>query len=129
MNFLYKGMKIDVGNHKNHIFSGDFLMRLLITLTLSILSSMHLAAATAQLPETDTQEYLNPKSIMLNLDNDKDGRLNYLEAMAETEIADRFLQLDLDKNGLLSINELTAPKKMNASQLKILLTFASLQSI
>lgn len=104
-------------------------MRLLITLTLSILSSMHLAAATAQLPETDTQEYLNPKSIMLNLDNDKDGRLNYLEAMAETEIADRFLQLDLDKNGLLSINELTAPKKMNASQLKILLTFASLQSI
>lgn len=104
-------------------------MRLLITLTLSILSSMHLAAATAQSPETDTQEYLNPKSIMLNLDNDKDGRLNYLEAMAETEIADRFLELDLDQNGLLSINELTAPKKMNASQLKILLTFASLQSI
>lgn len=104
-------------------------MRLFLTLTLSILTSLPLATATAQTPDSDTHEYLNPKEIMVNLDNNKDGRLNYLEAMAETEIADRFLQLDLDKNGLLSISELTAPKKMNASQLKILLTFASLQSI
>lgn len=104
-------------------------MRLLLTLTLSILTSMPLSAQTALSPDVDAHEYLNPNSIMLSLDNDKDGRLNYLEAMAETEIADRFLQLDLDKNGLLSINELSAPKKMNASQLKILLTFASLQSI
>ena len=104
-------------------------MRLLLAFTLSILTSLPLAAQTALSSDADTHEYLNPQSIMLNLDNDKDGRLNYLEAMAETEIADRFLQLDLDRNGLLSINELTAPKKMNASQLKILLTFASLQSI
>lgn len=104
-------------------------MRPLLILTLAILTSMPLAAATTQSPDADTREYLNPERIMANLDNNNDGRLNYLEAMAETEIADRFLQLDLDQNGLLSINELTAPKKMNASQLKVLLTFASLQSI
>lgn len=104
-------------------------MRLLLALTLSILISIPLAVATTQSSDADVHEYLNPETIMLNLDNDKDGRLNYLEAMAETEIADRFMQLDLDQNGLLSMNELNAPKKMNASQLKILLTFASLQTI
>ena len=122
-------MKIDIGFTGISFFNGDFSMRLLLALTLSILISIPLAVATTQSSDADVSEYLNPETIMLNLDNDKDGRLNYLEAMAETEIADRFMQLDLDQNGLLSMNELNAPKKMNASQLKILLTFASLQTI
>lgn len=108
-------------------------MRLFLTFTLSTLTAMLLttvpvAAASLQ-SEDNNNEYLKPDAIMLNLDNNNDGRLNYLEAMADTEIADRFLQMDLDKNGFLSLQELTVTKRMNTSQIKVLLTFASLQCI
>ncbi|WP_293267165.1 hypothetical protein [Neptunomonas sp.] len=103
-------------------------MRLFIVI-LSIITTTHLFAEPMQSKHISALEHLNPVVLMENLDSNKDGRLNYLEAMADSEISDRFLQIDVNNNGFLSLNELTLPKNVDNSQLKILLTFASLQCI
>lgn len=104
-------------------------MRLTIALIISFIATVPLLAESSQLNQSSPQEYLNPELLLKNLDSNKDGRLNYLEAMADSEISDRFLQMDTNNNGFLSLDELSVPKKMDANQLKILLTFASLQCI
>lgn len=104
-------------------------MRLIAFLTLSLITTLPLLAESAQLKGSNSQEYLNPEILLQNLDSNKDGRLNYLEAMADSEISDRFLQMDTNNNGFLSLDELSVPKNRDANQLKILLTFASLQCI
>lgn len=104
-------------------------MRLFLMLTLSIFLTMPLTAASNPSTDPNTPEHSDPKIILTTLDTNKDGQLNYQETMANQEIADRFLQLDIDKNGFLNLSELDEPKKMTANQIKILLTFASLQCI
>ncbi|BBB30531.1 EF-hand domain-containing protein [Neptunomonas japonica] len=104
-------------------------MRLIIALIISFMTTLPLLAESSQVHRTPPQEYLNPDVLLKSLDSNNDGRLNYLEAMADSEISDRFLQMDTNKNGFLSLNELSVPKKMDANQLKVLLTFASLQCI
>jgi hypothetical protein len=104
-------------------------MRLIIVLIFSIITTVPLFAEPAPLQYSTPQEYLSPSQILKSLDSNNDGRLNYLEAMADSKISDRFIKIDLNNNGFLSLQELSAPTKRDANQLKVLLNFASLQCI
>lgn len=106
-------------------------MRLALTLLISFSIAIPTAAQAAKPPSPNisSRGHWDAESIMQDLDQNSDGRLNYLEAMSDTEIANQFIQMDLNKNGFLSIKELRVPKRMNANQFKVLMTFTSLQSI
>ncbi|SIS81948.1 hypothetical protein [Neptunomonas antarctica] len=106
-------------------------MRLVITLLISISIAIPASAQVEKTPSpnTSSRSHWDAETIMQDLDQNSDGRLNYMEAMSDTEISDKFIQMDLNKNGFLSIKELREPKRMNANQFKVLMTFASLQCI
>ena len=53
-----------------------------------------------------TQKENEAKRIINQLDQDDDKRLSFIEAMEDLNIAEVFLEMDLDKNGYVSENEL-----------------------
>jgi hypothetical protein len=104
-------------------------MRLIIFLIVSFIITVPLFAESTQWQHSHPQESLSPALLLKTLDSNKDGRLNYLEAMANSTLSARFLQIDINNNGFLSLQELSVPKNKDTNQLKILLNFASLQCI
>jgi Ca2+-binding EF-hand superfamily protein len=69
------------------------------------------------------------ETMLRRLDKNRDGRLGYMEAMIEVELADQFIERDTNRDGFLSKEELTITKKMSTNRLKIMLTLSSLQQI
>ena len=104
-------------------------MHFIIFLIVSFITTVPLFAESTQWQHSHPQENLSPALLLKTLDSNKDGRLNYLEAMANSRISARFLQIDLNNNGFLNLQELSVPNNRDSNQLKMLLNFASLQCI
>jgi Ca2+-binding EF-hand superfamily protein len=52
------------------------------------------------------QERMDAKRIINQLDQDDDHRLSFIEAMEDLNLAEIFLEMDLNKNGYVSEQEL-----------------------
>jgi Ca2+-binding EF-hand superfamily protein len=52
------------------------------------------------------QQKMNANSIISQLDQDDDHRISFIEAMEDLNIAEVFLEMDLNKNGYVSEKEL-----------------------
>jgi len=79
------------------------------------------ASAQQNSDSTQSQPLINQKQRLKMLDKDNDQRLSFIEAMADLNFAENFLELDQNKDGYISSQELNAPQSMTTGQLKYLL--------
>ncbi len=100
-----------------------------LSVLLIVLFTAPAFAESAQPPIKSVIAASEAETMLRRLDKNRDGRLGYMEAMIEVELADKFIERDTNRDGFLSKEELTITKKMSTNRLKIMLTLSSLQQI
>ncbi|MBT3146537.1 hypothetical protein Q4583_12895 [Neptunomonas phycophila] len=86
------------------------------------LSNAMTANASTQKDQDGTHKVqAQKKHLLKKLDRNNDQRLSFIEAMEDLNFAENFLELDLNKDGYISSQELNAPQSMITGQLKHLL--------